>query len=278
MNKHIFLVDDDPFNIKIANNILKKNGIEVTSFNSGPQVLEYLRTETPDLILLDIIMPKMDGFETLSKIRELEDELDLEEIPVIFLTSEDDNATETRGFEMGVSDYIRKPFEPTVLIKRITNILKKQDVIHKFYEEATIDNLTGLLNKRAVTSKLEMLCRRKPGYLMMIDLDSFKLVNDIYGHAAGDKILISFSILIQGFLGSDDIVGRIGGDEFVAFSVSFKNEDDIKEFAEQLNSTIISDAKRILGENMDIPLGVSIGAVCLNGKGEEFEESLQNAD
>ncbi|MBR6173854.1 MAG: response regulator [Eubacterium sp.] len=278
MTNHVVLVDDDNLNLKIAKNILGRNGIEVTALHSGQELLDYMKQDTPDLILLDIIMPEMDGFETLGNVRRLEKEMDLGETPVIFLTSDEDNESETRGFEMGVSDYIRKPFEPSVLIKRIDNVLKRQRVLQRFYEEATIDNLTGLLNKGAISSKLEMLCRRKPGYLMMIDLDSFKLVNDIYGHNAGDKILISFAILIRGFLGPDDIVGRMGGDEFTAFSTAIKNEEDIREFSDKLNEAFLQDAKRILGEDMDIPLGASIGAICLTGQGEEFSEVLNKAD
>ena len=279
MGNHVALVDDDALNLRVATNILTKNGIETTTFTSGIELLEYLKgEEIPDLILLDIMMPEMDGFETVRRIHALEDEMDLEDIPIVFLTSEEDNESETRGFEMGVSDYIRKPFEPAVLIKRIQNILKRRDMMHRFYEEATIDNLTGLLNKSAVNSKLEMLCRRKAGYLMMIDLDSFKLVNDIYGHGAGDKILISFAILIRGFLGQDDIAGRMGGDEFVAFSTSLKDEDAIREFADNLNKTLFADAKRILGEDMDIPLGASVGAVKLKGQGDDYADALKKAD
>ena len=278
MANHIVLVDDDPFNLKIATNILTKSEYDVTALKSGFELLEYLREEIPDLILLDIIMPEMDGFETLTKIQQLEDELDIDEIPVIFLTSDEDSNSETLGFEMGVSDYIRKPFEPAVLIRRIKNVLNRQAMLNRFQEEATIDNLTGLLNKNATNSKLEMLVHRKPGYLMMIDLDAFKLINDIYGHAAGDKVLISFSILLKGFLGPDDIAGRMGGDEFTAFSVSFKSEDDIKEFSEKMNKNLLIDAKRILGENLDIPLGVSIGAIKLTGQGVDYNEALKKAD
>ncbi len=278
MSYRVIIVDDDPINRKIASNILSKNDIAVTALSSGPELLAHIKeNDTPDLILLDIMMEEMDGFETLAKLRELEEELDIKEIPVIFLTSDDDNESETRGFEMGVSDYIRKPFEPVILLKRINNVLKSQDVLNRFYEEATIDNLTGLLNKNATNTKLDMLCKRKPGYLMMIDLDAFKLVNDLYGHAAGDKILISFAILIRGFLGPDDIVGRMGGDEFVAFSTSLSGEDDIRKFTDNLNNTLISDAKRILGNDMDIPLGASIGVIHLKGQGEDYEESLKKA-
>ena len=278
MPNHVVLVDDDPFNLKIAKNILTKNDINVTTFRSGFELLDFLREDIPDLILLDIMMPKLNGFETLNKVREFEKEKDIEEIPVIFLTSDDDNKSETLGFEMGVADYIRKPFEPAVLIKRISNVLNRQEMLHRFHEEATIDNLTGLLNKAATNEKLEMLCKRKHGILMMIDLDSFKLVNDIYGHDAGDKILTSFSDLIKGLLGPDDIIGRIGGDEFTAFSVTLKNEEDIKEFTLKLNSALLKEARIILGEDMDIPLGASVGAIFLNGNGTVYSDALKKAD
>ncbi len=278
MKSLIALVDDDPFNLKIAKNILIKNDIDVVTLKSGFELLDYLKENTPDLILLDIMMPRLNGFETLLKVKELEKEKDMEEIPVIFLTSDEDNKSETLGFEMGVSDYIRKPFEPAVLVKRIHNVLNRQEMLHRFQEEATTDQLTGFLNKSATNSKLEMLCRRKPGYLMMIDLDSFKLVNDLYGHEAGDRILIAFATLIRTFLGSDDIIGRMGGDEFTAFSVSLKNEKAIGTFSQKLNASLLKEAKSILGENMDIPLGASIGAIYLSGNGEDYNASLKKAD
>ncbi len=278
MANRVALVDDDPINLKIAKNILTKNNIEVSAFASGFELLDSLKDNVPDLILLDIMMPGLNGFETLTKVREWEKETETEEIPVIFLTSDEDIKTETLGFEMGVADYIRKPFEPAVLIKRISNVINRQAVLHRFHEEATVDHLTGLLNKNATNSKLEMLCSRKPGYLMMIDLDSFKLVNDLYGHDAGDRILIGFSTLLKHFLGADDIIGRMGGDEFTAFTVSLKSENDIKVFTSKLNSAFLFEARRILGEDMDIPLGASVGAVQLFGRGEEYSKELKKAD
>ena len=278
MSNHIAVVDDDKFNLKIATNILEKNSIKVNAFSSGAELISYLENNTPDMILLDIIMPEMDGFETLTKIRAMEKERGSEEIPVIFLTSDDTNESETRGFEMGISDYIHKPFKSDILIKRIENVLNRQKLINRFQEEATTDDLTGLLNKSATNNKLEMICKRKPGYLMMIDLDSFKLINDIHGHDAGDKILESFSAALKEYLGNEDIIGRMGGDEFTAFSSSFSTENDIKEFAEKLNEAITKEAKKLLGEDMDIPLGVSIGAVQLKGHGEDYNEALKDAD
>ncbi|SEQ04091.1 diguanylate cyclase (GGDEF) domain-containing protein [Lachnospiraceae bacterium NE2001] len=278
MTNHIVLVDDDHFIHRIGSSILSKHGIDVTTLGSGAELLAYLEDNTPDLVLLDIMMPEMDGFETLTKLRKFEKHRGINEIPVIFLTSDETNESESKGFEMGVSDYIRKPFKSEILIKRIENVLNRQQLINRFHEEATIDNLTGLLNKSATNDKLEMVVRRKPGFLMMIDLDSFKLVNDIYGHDAGDKILICFSNLLKKLMGSDDIIGRIGGDEFTAFSVSFSTKSDLQKFSDNLNSELTTEAKQILGEDMDIPLGASIGVIYLRGKSEDYAEALKKAD
>ena len=277
MANQIVLVDDDPFSQKIAEDILESNGFEVTVLSSGSQLLDYRKKSSPDLILLDIRMPEMDGFETLKKVRELEEELDLEDIPVVFLTSETSSETETRAFELGISDFIRKPFEPVVLIRRITNVLSRHSVLYNIDEETTRDNLTGLLNKTAVSSKLEMLCRRKPGYLMRIQLDTFKMVDDFYGHAASDKLLVSFAILVRGFLGPEDVAGRFGWNEFVAFSSFLKSEEDLKIFSENLNTTLLADAKKILGEDITLPIGASIGIAVLRGKGEEYDDALRKA-
>ena len=179
MGSSVVLVDDDTFILKIAKNILEKNGIDAVALGSGQELLEYLKIGTPELILLDIMMPEMDGFETLKNLREWERSSGREEIPVVFLTSEEDMESEMRGFEMGISDYIRKPFDPGVLVKRIDNVLKRKEKLQRFYADTMTDRLTGLLNRTAVNNKLFMLCQRRTGYLMMIDLDYFKLLDDI---------------------------------------------------------------------------------------------------
>lgn len=149
--------------------------------------------------------------------------------PVIFLTADEDVDTETRGFEVGVADFIRKPFNPDVLIKRISNIVSNSQEMQSLKSEASTDMLTGLLNKSAAGVELSRICSQSTGCLMMIDLDSFKLVNDIYGHAIGDKILIAFSDLIRSSLPEGSVCGRIGGDEFVAFAMGTTNDEKIKE-------------------------------------------------
>ena len=192
MAKWIIVVDDDTANLKMAGHILSKNNMRVTAFKSGSSFLEYVNENgMPDLVLLDIKMPVMDGFETLGELRQFEQQNGLMKTPVVFLTADEDVDTETRGFEVGVSDFIRKPFNPDVLLRRIDNIMSNSQEMQSLKSEATIDKLTGFLNKGATGVELSRMCSEKTGCLMMIDLDSFKLVNDIYGHEMGDKVLIA---------------------------------------------------------------------------------------
>ena len=180
MAKWRIVVDDDTANLKVAGHILSKNNMRVTALKSGRSLLDYVDANgMPDLVLLDIKMPEMDGFETLLKLRELEQAKGLMKTPVIFLTADEDTDTETRGFEVGVSDFIRKPFNPDVLIRRLDNILSNSQEMQSLKSEATIDKLTGFLNKAATGVELSRMCSDTTGCLMMIDLDSFKLVNDI---------------------------------------------------------------------------------------------------
>ena len=133
MTKWVIVVDDDTSNLKIAGHILSKNNIRVTALKSGKAFIEYVGSNgMPDLVLLDIKMPEMDGFETLTKLREIEADKGLMKTPVVFLTADDDVDTETRGFEVGVSDFIRKPFNPDVLVRRINNILSNSQEMGRF--------------------------------------------------------------------------------------------------------------------------------------------------
>ncbi|MBQ7991056.1 MAG: diguanylate cyclase [Oscillospiraceae bacterium] len=277
MMKWIAVVDDDVQNLNVAGTILSRNHMRVTAMKSGAQLLTFVRENRPDLILLDIAMPEMDGFETLSRLRALEKEMDLPEIPVVFLTASEENETETKGFESGVSDYIRKPFYPDVLLKRISNIIDHQERMMRFEEEATTDKLTGLLNKVSASERLSAACSSRTGCLMMIDLDSFKLVNDIYGHETGDRVLIAFSDLIRSTLPPKSICGRMGGDEFAAFA-EITDSSAISDITAALNTELTKAAKQLMGEDMEIPLGASVGAVFVPESGTVYTELFKLAD
>ena len=279
MAKWIIVVDDDTANLKMAGHILSKNNMRVTAFKSGSSFLEYVKENgMPDLVLLDIKMPVMDGFETLDRLRQVEQEKGLMKTPVVFLTADEDVETETRGFEVGVSDFIRKPFNPDVLLRRIDNIMSNSQEIHVLKNEATIDKLTGFLNKGAAGSELSKMCSEQTGCLMMIDLDSFKLVNDIYGHAMGDKILVSCSEIIRKSVPAGSKCGRIGGDEFVAFAAGVTSEETVAEISKKINEGITGSAKELMGDDMNIPIGASIGGIFVPRHGNDYNALLKLAD
>lgn len=274
----IVVVDDDVANLNMAGHILSGIGMRVVAFTGGQAFLDYIAEDTlPDLVLMDIAMPEMDGFETLKRLRALEQDRFLPDIPVIFLTASDDLATESKGFEMGGADFIRKPFDPEVFSRRVENALRKHKEILRMTEEVVTDNLTGLLNKKAISREAENRCASEKGCLMIIDLDSFKLVNDLYGHAAGDEILKGFAALLRKYISQESAIGRIGGDEFLAFTNEC-SEDDIKALTENLNKGIMELAYKTLGSEMDIPLGASIGGVRVPDDTSDFSMAFRLAD
>lgn len=279
MTKWIMVVDDDTANLQMAGHILSKNHMRVTALKSGQLLLDYVANKgVPDLILLDIKMPEMDGFETLRQLRELEKEKGIEEIPVIFLTADEERETESRGFEVGVADFIRKPFHPDVLMRRIDHIVSKQKEMISLKSEAATDKLTGLLNKAAVGTALAKACSVSEGSLLMIDLDSFKLVNDVYGHEMGDKVLIRFSEILKNAFPEGSVCGRIGGDEFAAFVMGVTEEWKIATLSEELNSKIVAVAKELMGEEMNLPLGVSMGVIYVPKHGNDYGSLMKLAD
>ena len=226
--KKILIVDDMPVSLMMTENMLEKNYITLCA-NSGTEAIEIYRKERPDMVLSDLRMPGMSGYELQLKLQEEYHET----IPFMFMTADHDEETESKGFENGAMDFIKKPFQPNVLLRRIANILQTVDQIQGLKKHASIDALTGLINKASSEEELTKICQDAAGALLMIDLDSFKLVNDIYGHAMGDKILVSFADIIRSAVRPNDLIGRMGGDEFIAFCHGLDEELAIKNKSAQ---------------------------------------------
>jgi len=269
--KKILIVDDEPVMLQVMRRILSEHYAIVCS-SSGEEALELFDQERPDMVLSDLRMPGMDGYELRCRLREKSD------IPFIFMTSDDSEESERRGFDIGAADYIRKPANAAILLRRIGNIVQNIEKISGLKEAASLDAMTQLLNKGAARQAVGELCQREPGVLLLIDLDSFKLVNDIYGHAMGDRILIRFSELLRDIVGSAGLAGRLGGDEFLAYLQNVTEESAIRERAEYLNEQLLRSAREYMGEDMGIPLGVSVGAVFAPAEGRDFSELCQKAD
>ncbi len=140
------------------------------------------------------------------------------------------------------------------------------------------DKLTGFYNKSSAASELLKACRNETGALLIIDLDNFKLVNDIYGLGKGDELLRAFADVIRDNTRSNDIIGRNGGDEFVVFCVGVNEERDVSGLSRRINEQLLQEALKILGEDMSIPLGVSMGAVFAPKEGTDFDDLFDKAD
>ena len=269
----ILVVDDDEVMLMITSRILAKR-YEITSASSGAKAIKLFEAEKPDMVLSDLLMPEMDGYE-LHKILQTKS---ADPVPVMFMTADESDESESKGFELGAVDYIRKPFKAEVLLRRIENILMNLDKIHGLKQAADTDLMTGLLNKAASQREIGKMCSSQQGVLLMIDLDSFKLVNDLYGHNMGDKILIRFSELIKEVIRSSDLAGRMGGDEFIAFCQHIREESVIIEKTAWLNAQLLASAKEYMGDDMNIPIGTSIGAVFVPDEGTDFSTLCQKAD
>ncbi len=275
----VIIVDDDKSNIQFAGRTLSGSGIRVTALQSGQALLDYLRRNTdpsPDLILLDIKMPVMDGFETLDKLRRMEE--GRMPIPVIFLTADAKQETETRGIRLGAMDYIRKPFVPEVLVSRVQSALRTHERMQQYEMRASIDRMTGLLNKNTAEKEAAEFCRTEKGFLCVLDLDSFKLINDLFGHETGDRVMVMFAELLKESIREDDLCGRIGGDEFLVFAKNMKAESELVHFTRRINEGFRPILEQVLGKPLPFSAGISVGAVAVPEHGREYGELFRLAD
>ncbi len=271
--KKILIVDDMMVSLMMTENMLA-DSYETFCASSGAEAIEIFRKENPDMVLSDLRMPGMTGYELQLALQEEYHRI----IPFMFMTADHDEETESKGFDNGAMDFIRKPFRPDVLLRRVANIMQTVEQIQGLKKDAETDKLTGLLNKVSSEKALTTACKSGNGALMMIDLDSFKLVNDIYGHAMGDKILVTFANILRASVRSSDLIGRLGGDEFIAFCYGINDETIISQRSKFINEKITDAAKKLMGEDMNIPLGASIGCVFVPMNGKDFSDLFKKAD
>ncbi len=278
MDYHIVVVDDDPVCLEHVRGMLEESNMHAVCLKSGEQLLRYVERHTPDLILLDILMPTLDGFDTYIELRKYEDRTGKTHIPVIYMSGENSCEAEEMGLIFGASDFIVKPVRKEILIRRIENAIKRKKKLDDLIEEATIDKLTGFLNKAHGIDIISKLCKRKAGALAILDLDSFKLVNDLFGHETGDSILRAFAEVVKNNIRETDTVCRIGGDEFMVFFDGLTDERIINSICVKFNKCLEIEAKKIMGDDNGIPLGVSVGVVMVSGKDEDYDALFTMAD
>ncbi len=275
--KKILIVEDSVLMQKAIRDILSTQ-YETFCAASGAEAIELYARETPDLILSELMMPQMTGLELQ---RALTERHGGQVIPFMFMADDKHEDSESLGLESGAMDYIGKPFKPEVLLRRVGNIMRQLDSLRQLQGLKVVaesDPLTGLLNKTTVQKTLGELCLKSSGVLMMIDLDNFKLVNDLHGHGMGDRVLVRFADILRSLVRASDVVGRVGGDEFAVFCHDIRSERIVTEKSEAINASLLASAKEFMGEEMNIPLGASIGAVFVPDEGTDFAELYRKAD
>lgn len=213
----ILMVDDNPANLHILAKALEPE-YDITMASNGQLALKILQgAELPDLILLDIMMPDMDGYEVC---RRLKEDSELKNIPVIFITALESDANQERGLQLGAVDYVTKPFNLNIVQLRIKNHLElkqQRDILARL---SATDGLTGIANRRAFAEKLASEWKRASRLqgqlaLLLIDIDLFKAYNDTYGHLSGDECLQQVAkVLQQALCRPGDMCARFGGEEF----------------------------------------------------------------
>ena len=239
MKKKILVVDDNKMNSAMLTDILESEGYEVYSLFSGVKIVETILLIKPDAILLDIVMPDVDGFEVCNKLKKLEE---AKNIPIIMITAMTDTSLLRKAFELGAFDYIKKPFDQIEVIARLQSALRYSEQQIKLESLAMRDGLTNLYNHRMVMEflKKEMskAVRSKHNIaFIMLDIDFFKKVNDTYGHKAGDFVIRNIAELIQNSVRESDIVGRYGGEEFCVTATDISLEN-VLQLGERIRKTI----------------------------------------
>jgi len=273
----ILIVEDSSVNGRLCEKLLNKSGYETAVCTDGESAIEFVNTNSPDLILLDIVMPGIDGYEFC---RVMKNNPKIKDTPIIFLSSMNDESSIIKGFESGAVDFVTKPFRHQELIARTRTHVELKRAKEKLIRMSITDELTGLVNRRYFMGRLLHEYERAKRYesvftVLMIDLDYFKRVNDTYGHQAGDTVLRTISDTMRLSLRLSDIIGRIGGEEFAVLLPE----------TELSSAMIIGDRLRNRVESLEIPhresgikITISIGASPSSGDDMSIDDVLQRSD
>jgi len=273
----ILVVDDSESNIDALKLLLKEKYEVLTSMN-GKGAIELLKKIEVDLILLDILLPDIDGYEICKLLKNDET---TKNIPIIFVTARLDADSISKAYEVGGVDYITKPLKAIEVLCRVKTQLKLQNLIKELQttkseleQLASKDFLTGIYNRRSFEAFANSFLATHDVALILIDIDYFKFINDNYGHLIGDEVLKYVTNKIKTLIRKDDVFARIGGEEFVILlpNTSLENAQKI---AEKLRQIIEQESIKI--DKLNIDITISLGVASLD-KNETLKDLLQKVD
>jgi len=281
----ILVVDDTESNIDILVELLGDD-YEVMVSLDGEGALEIAQEDDIDLILLDIMMPEMDGYEVCNRLKEKEK---AKHIPIIFLTAKSDEDSIEKAYDVGGTDYVTKPFRPKELLARVKKELTMQKLIQdlqqtqkELQELSVTDPMTKLYNRRYFSDlSLELVELTKRNNhelsLIMLDIDKFKNVNDTYGHDVGDEVIVDLATTLANEKRKTDIAFRIGGEEFVLLLPN-TSSDGAEILAQKIRKIIESSAVN-LDDNQQLKYTISLGVSIFNiNKDIDLQSVVKRAD
>ena len=257
----ILIIEDSKLNREILQKILEKD-YSIIFAHDGIEALEKAKTEHPDLILLDIVLPGIDGFNVLLELKKSET---LQAIPVIFITGRSNPDDEVKGLKLGAVDYITKPFHEIVVKARVETQIRILNQIRIIEKLSFIDTLTEIPNRRMFDQSLKKEWNRArrekhPISTLMIDIDHFKIYNDTHGHQQGDVALKKVAEIITSSLKrSTDIAARWGGEEFTVLLPN-TTIDGAKHIAEDIRKNVEAASIPCSASNSYHKITVSVGA------------------
>lgn len=273
----LLIVDDDRTTRMALKDIFKGRQYETLEANNGSQAVDICRRNIPDIILMDAIMPESDGFEACKAIRHLPGCAD---IPVLIITSLNDEDAIVRAFASGATDFITKPLHFTVLKERVSRLIKANRVGKKVKELAYHDALTGLPNRARLMQELRVMLDRaqldsKRAAVLFLDLDHFKNINDSLGHNVGDLLLKVVADRLRGCVRETDFIARLGGDEFTVVLENVESEETVSKVAkticEALNEPFVFLQQRMF-------VSASIGISMFPEDASDVNTLLKHAD
>ena len=272
----VVLADDDPSIRLMVRHVLESEDFDIVEASDGLEAIKAVEKYHPALILLDAVMPGIDGFTTCQQIKDNGHA----DIPVMMITGLDDDASVERAYEVGAIDFITKPIKWAVLKHRVKSVVAKVIAERKVQLLAYRDTLTDLPNRLLFADRLEQAViraerSRTSMALMLVDIDDFKLVNDSFGHDAGDKLIKAVGQLISKSLRRADTVARLGGDEFAVIIEDINSPEDAISIADNL-TTILEHNVRL--DDQETYTSASIGIAVYPDDGKDARTILKNAD
>ena len=286
---NVLIAEDSMTQALTLKNSLENEGYSVALAKDGVEAVDYLKNDDfllPDLIISDIIMPNMDGYQLCSEVKK-----SFDKIFIIMLTGSGDEEALKKSFQSGAMDFLEKPFNQTELLLRVKNVLRikrAENLLKKTMDQlaennkmlkklSTTDELTGLANRRHLINSLKEKIYDAGRYstplsIILFDIDFFKNINDNYGHLVGDDVLKKISSVFLKNKRISDIIGRYGGEEFLLILPNTLQQDAVN-VAENLRKQI----KNLVFESVDRPITIS-GGVCAYNKEVKYEHFLSKVD